>query len=52
MILHRAKGQQHDRLPGNARRYIEELARLSGVDFAMISTGPERGHTIRLSGLF
>jgi adenylosuccinate synthase len=42
----------YDKLPGNARRYIEELSRLSGAEFTLISTGPERGHTIRLSGLF
>ncbi len=42
----------YDRLPGNARRYIEALAELSGSEFTLISTGPERGHTIRLGGLY
>jgi adenylosuccinate synthase len=35
-------------LPGNARRYLERLAELTGVPLDMISTGPERDQTIVL----
>ena len=33
-------------LPENARRYIERLAELSGVEIGLVSTGPDRDHTI------
>ncbi len=35
-------------LPGNARRYLERLAALTGVPLEMISTGPDRDQTIVL----
>jgi len=35
-------------LPGNARRYLERLADLTGVPLDMISTGPDRDQTIVL----
>jgi adenylosuccinate synthase len=35
-------------LPGNARRYLERLAALTGVPIDMISTGPDREQTIVL----
>ena len=35
-------------LPGNARRYLERLAVLTGVPLDMISTGPDRDQTIVL----
>ncbi len=35
-------------LPGNARRYLERLQTLVDVPLEMISTGPEREHTIVL----
>ncbi len=44
--------QSYDQLPDNAKRYIEGLSRLLDVPFLMISTGPERGHTIRQGRLF
>ncbi|MFQ5449790.1 MAG: adenylosuccinate synthase [Nitrospinaceae bacterium] len=41
-----------EELPDNARRYIDGLSELLGVPFMMVSTGPERDHTIRLGQLF
>jgi adenylosuccinate synthase len=41
-----------DKMPDNARRYIDGLRKLLGVDFMMISTGPEREQTIQLSKMF
>ena len=35
-----------DRLPANARRYLDRLAELVGVPIDIISTGPERAATI------
>ncbi len=39
---------QYDKLPINARRYLDRISELSGVPIAMISTGPDRDHTIVL----
>jgi len=36
------------RLPANARRYLERLSEVTGVAIDMISTGPDREHTIVL----
>jgi len=33
-------------LPGNARRYLERIEALCGVPVAIVSTSPERDHTI------
>lgn len=41
-----------DKLPGNARRYIEALQEMLGVEFIVISTGPEREQTLKLGELF
>jgi adenylosuccinate synthase len=37
-----------DALPTNARRYLERMQELIGVPIAMVSTGPDREHTIVL----
>jgi len=37
---------EYGRLPVNARRYIERLEELAGVPVDMVSTGPDRVHTI------
>jgi len=37
-----------DRLPANARRYLERIQVLTGVPIDMVSTGPDRVHTILL----
>ncbi|KMP11765.1 adenylosuccinate synthetase [Candidatus Nitromaritima sp. SCGC AAA799-A02] len=44
--------ESFDRLPDNAKRYIDALQKLLGVGFLMISTGPDREQTLRLGGLF
>ncbi len=35
-----------DRLPANARAYLERIEALTGVPIAMVSTGPDRSETI------
>jgi adenylosuccinate synthase len=37
-----------ERLPANARRYLERVQALIGVPIDMVSTGPDREHTIVL----
>jgi adenylosuccinate synthase len=39
---------QWDALPANARAYLERIQALIGVTIAMVSTGPDREHTILL----
>jgi len=39
---------QHADLPANARKYLERIEQTTGVPIAMISTGPDRDHTILL----
>jgi adenylosuccinate synthase len=39
-------------LPANARAYLEKIEELAGVPIAMISTGPDRDHTITLRDPF
>ena len=39
-------------LPAAARAYVETIERLAGVPFCLISVGPDRGETIRLSDPF
>ncbi len=36
----------YDTLPANARKYLERIAEVTGVPIAMISTSPDRDHTI------
>ncbi len=43
---------EYEALPGNARRYLERLASLVDVPIDMISTGPDRDHTITLRHAF
>ncbi len=35
-----------DKLPENARRYVEHLEKILGVPVVILSTGPDRAHTI------
>jgi adenylosuccinate synthase len=44
--------QELDRMPDNARRYIDSLTELLETPFMMISTGPDREQTIQLDSLF
>ena len=37
-----------DRLPANARRYLDRLSEVCGAPIDMISTGPDRDETIVL----
>jgi adenylosuccinate synthase len=43
---------EYDRLPLNARRYLERLAQLVGVRMDLVSTGPDRAQTIVLRNPF
>ena len=42
----------YDRLPANARAYLDRLSELVGAGIDMISTGPERSETIILKPPF
>ena len=44
--------QSVDRLPDNAKRYIDGLEKHLGAGFVLISTGPDRADTIRQGDLF
>ncbi|QNN56184.1 adenylosuccinate synthase [Diaphorobacter ruginosibacter] len=37
---------KYDELPANARKYLERIEEVTGVPVAMISTSPDRDHTI------
>ncbi len=39
---------RYEELPANARRYLERIEEVTGVPIAMISTSPDRDHTITL----
>ena len=39
-------------LPTSARTYVETIERLAGVPFCLVSVGPDRSETIRLSDPF
>jgi adenylosuccinate synthase len=39
---------QWDQLPLNARRYLERVRAFIGAPIDMVSTGPDRDHTILL----
>jgi adenylosuccinate synthase len=41
-----------EQLPRKAQRYLERVAELSGTPIAMVSTGPDRDHTIVLQHPF
>jgi adenylosuccinate synthase len=41
--------REFKQLPEAARRYVDRLAELSGCPIGIISTGPDRDHTIRRS---
>ena len=42
----------YDKLPINARRYLERIAELCDVPIDMVSTGPDRNETIVLRDPF
>lgn len=37
---------RYDELPTNARRYLDRLSELTGIPISIVSTGPDRDHTI------
>jgi adenylosuccinate synthase len=39
---------QYDKLPMNARLYLQRIEQVTGVPIAMISTSPDRDHTIKM----
>ncbi|MEO6973909.1 MAG: adenylosuccinate synthase [Rhodoferax sp.] len=39
---------QYEKLPANARHYLKRIEQVTGVPIAMISTSPDRDHTILL----
>jgi adenylosuccinate synthase len=39
-------------LPAPARHYVETIERLAGVPFCLVSVGPDRSETIRLTDPF
>ena len=36
----------YDALPDNAKKYLDRMAEVTGVPIALVSTGPDRAHTI------
>jgi adenylosuccinate synthase len=38
----------YDQLPAAARRYLERIAEVTGVPIHMVSTSPDRDHTIMM----
>ena len=44
--------QSFDALPENARRYLQRIEEVTGTPVAMVSTGPDRVHTIVLQNPF
>ncbi|MGB7184945.1 MAG: adenylosuccinate synthase [Burkholderiaceae bacterium] len=43
---------KYDRLPPNARRYLDRISELTEIPIAIVSTGPDRDHTIELANPF
>jgi adenylosuccinate synthase len=39
-------------LPGTARAYVETIERMAGVPFCLVSVGPDRAETIKLTDPF
>jgi adenylosuccinate synthase len=44
--------RRYEQLPGNAQRYLKRMEEVSGVEVAIISTGPDREHTMVLRNPF
>jgi adenylosuccinate synthase len=44
--------RSYDKLPANARRYIERLSEVSGIDIGIVSVGPQRDQTIIIHQVF
>ena len=44
--------REYDKLPENARRYVERIAEVTGVPLGIVSVGPNRSQTIDLVNVF
>jgi adenylosuccinate synthase len=42
----------YDALPENAKLYLQRMAEVTGVPIALVSTGPDRAHTICCADIF
>ena len=40
---------EYNKLPVNARLYLQRIEQVTGVPIAMVSTSPDRDHTIMLA---
>ena len=40
--------REYDKLPENARKYVERIAEVTGVPLGIVSVGPNRNQTIDL----
>jgi adenylosuccinate synthase len=43
--------REFDQLPGAAKRYLEAVARVAGVEVALVSVGPDRDQTLLRPGM-
>jgi len=43
---------EYDKLPANAKRYLERIGEVTGVPIDVISTSPDRDHTIMMKHPF
>ena len=44
--------REYDKLPENARKYVERIAEVTGVPLGIVSVGPNRNQTIDLVNVF
>lgn len=44
--------RSYDALPANARRYVERLSEVAGIDIGIVSVGPGREQTIHIKEIF
>ncbi|MDU1398540.1 MAG: adenylosuccinate synthetase, partial [Veillonella parvula] len=44
--------REYDKLPENARKYVERIAEVTGVPLGIVSVGPNRSQTIDLVNVF
>ena len=43
---------KYDELPENAKRYVEKIKELTGMDISIVAVGPGRAQTIVLDEIF
>ena len=44
--------RRYEDLPANARKYLERMAEVTGIDLGIVSVGPNRDQTIVLANIF